>query len=292
VTFHYKRVSRIPTAWEIIYQGYSGLSKRIIICINVLQNPNQKLTILTVNHFYTLARQPRRSSNSNYRLLSIRGILRKTALYLLLTFLVSSIVLCVVLRWLPVPTSAFMVYRHVEDLVGDRSFKTIRYSWIGAKKISPVVALAVIAAEDQRFFEHSGFDLNSIQSSIDVYMDGGRLRGASTISQQVAKNLFLTPSKSFVRKGMEVWFTVLIELMWSKDRILVVYLNIVEFGDHLFGIEAASQYYFGVHANQISRSQAALLAATLPNPILLRAAQPSSYLLKRQRWILRQMQNL
>lgn len=117
------------------------------------------------------------------------------------------------------------------------------------------------------------------------------LGGASTISQQVAKNLFLTPSKSFVRKGLEVWFTLLIELLWSKDRILVVYLNIAEFGDHLFGIEAASQHYFGVHASQISRSQAALLAATLPNPILLRAEQPSRYLLKRQYWILRQMQN-
>lgn len=184
-----------------------------------------------------------------------------------------------------------MVYRHIEDLIDDGSFKTIRYSWVSAKKISPYAASAVIAAEDQRFFQHSGFDLHAIQSSIDMYIDGGRLRGASTISQQVAKNLFLTPSKSFVRKGLEVWFTVLIELLWSKDRILTVYLNIAEFGDHLFGIEAASQYYFGVHANQISRSQAALLAATLPNPILLRAAQPSSYVLKRQHWILRQMQN-
>ncbi len=195
------------------------------------------------------------------------------------------------LRWAPAPTSAFMVYRHVEDLVEDGSFRTLKYSWVGAKKISAYASAAVIAAEDQRFFQHSGFDLHAIQSSIDEYMDGGRLRGASTISQQVAKNLFLTPSKSFVRKGLEVWFTLLIELLWTKERILVVYLNIAEFGDHLFGIEAASRYYFGVHANQISRYQAALLAATLPNPLLLRAAQPSDYLLKRQRWILRQMQN-
>lgn len=195
------------------------------------------------------------------------------------------------LRWLPVPTSAFMVYRHVEDLMHDGSFKTIKYSWVSAKKISAHASSAVIAAEDQRFFQHSGFDLDAIQSSIDVYMDGGRLRGASTISQQVAKNLFLTPSKNFVRKGLEVWFTLLIESLWSKDRILFVYLNIAEFGDHLFGIEAASQHYFGIHASQINRFQAALLAATLPNPILLRAAQPSAYLLKRQRWILRQMEN-
>jgi monofunctional biosynthetic peptidoglycan transglycosylase len=238
-----------------------------------------------------LARQSRYSNNSNFRSFPIKGILRKTALYLLLTFLASSVGLCVLLRWVPAPTSAFMVYRHFEDLMGNGSFKTIKYSWIGAKKISPLVTSAVIAAEDQRFFQHSGFDLHAIQSSIDVYMDGGRLRGASTISQQVAKNLFLTPSKSFVRKGLEVWFTTLIELLWSKERILTVYLNIAEFGDHLFGIEAACQHYFGVHANQISRSQAALLAATLPNPILLRASQPSNYLLKRQRWILQQMQN-
>lgn len=253
-----------------------------------MQNP--KLTA-TLNNLCTLAKPSRYSSNSNSRTLSIKGILRKAVLYLLFTFLASSVGLCVLLRWVPAPTSAFMVYRHVEDLLDDGSFKAIKYSWVGAKKISAHASSAVIAAEDQRFFQHSGFDLHSIQSSIDVYMDGGRLRGASTISQQVAKNLFLTPSKSLVRKGLEVWFTVLIELLWSKERILVVYLNIAEFGDHLFGIEAASLRYFGVHASQISRSQAALLAATLPNPILLRASQPSSYLLKRQNWILRQMQN-
>ncbi|MGZ4982025.1 MAG: monofunctional biosynthetic peptidoglycan transglycosylase [Methylobacter sp.] len=238
-----------------------------------------------------MARRPYYSSSKKLSSLSIKAILRKTMLYLLFTFLASSLSLCVLLRWLPAPTSAFMVYRHLEDLKDEGTFKSIKYAWIGAKKISPYASSAVIAAEDQRFFQHSGFDLNSIQSSIDTYMDGGRLRGASTISQQVAKNLFLTPSKSFVRKGLEVWFTLLIEMLWSKERILVVYLNIAEFGDHLFGIEAASQHYFGIHANQISRSQAALLAATLPNPILLRAAQPSNYLLKRQNWILRQMQN-
>jgi monofunctional biosynthetic peptidoglycan transglycosylase len=121
---------------------------------------------------------------------------------------------------------------------------------------------------------------------------GRRLRGASTITQQVAKNIFLTPSKSFIRKGLEVWFTLLIEIMWSKQRILAVYLNIAEFGDHLFGIEAASQHYFGIPAKNLNRSQAAMLAATLPNPLRLRAARPSSYVIKRQNWILRQMQNL
>ncbi|MBL7004772.1 MAG: monofunctional biosynthetic peptidoglycan transglycosylase [Gammaproteobacteria bacterium] len=255
--------------------------------------PYRLLTLvnITLYHQHALARQSRYSKSSNFLPLSFKRILRKTVVYLLLTFLTTSVGLCVLLRWVPAPTSAFMVYRHVEDLMSDGSFKTINYSWVGAKKISPYATSAVIASEDQRFFLHSGFDLRSIQSSIDVYMDGGKLRGASTISQQVAKNLFLTPSKSFVRKGLEAWFTLLIELLWSKERILVVYLNIAEFGDHLFGIEAASKHYFGVHANQINRSQAALLAATLPNPIRLKAARPSKYLLNRQHWILRQMQN-
>jgi monofunctional biosynthetic peptidoglycan transglycosylase len=211
---------------------------------------------------------------------------------MLVFFLVFSIGLCTLLRWLPPPTSAFMLYFHYKYHISDGTFKAVRYQWVNAKNISPNAAAAVMASEDQRFPEHSGFDLDSIQSSIDVYVDGGKLRGASTISQQVAKNLFLTPSKSFVRKGIEAWFTLLIEALWSKERIMEVYLNIAEFGGHLYGIEAASQHYFGVPARSISRSQAALLAATLPNPILLKAARPSNYVLRRQRWILRQMSNL
>jgi monofunctional biosynthetic peptidoglycan transglycosylase len=218
--------------------------------------------------------------------------LRQLVSLLLIFFLVFSIILCGLLRWLPPPTSAFMMYRHYEDLVHEGTFKSIRYRWVNANNISPNASAAVMASEDQRFPEHFGFDIDSIQSSIEDYKDGGKLRGASTISQQVAKNLFLTPAKSFVRKGIEAWFTLLIELLWTKERILEVYLNIAEFGDHLFGIETASQQYFGIPARSISRSQAALLAATLPNPVLLKAARPSAYLLRRQHWILRQMSNL
>jgi monofunctional glycosyltransferase len=185
-----------------------------------------------------------------------------------------------------------MLYRHYQDLVDGGTYKPIQYQWVDKRHISPYAKVAVMAAEDQRFPDHSGFDLESIQSSIEVYREGGKLRGASTISQQVAKNLFLTPTKSFIRKGIEAWFTLLIELLCSKERILELYLNIAEFGDHLFGIEAASQRYFGISAKYLNRSQAALLAATLPNPILLKAARPSAYLLRRQRWILRQMMNL
>jgi monofunctional biosynthetic peptidoglycan transglycosylase len=183
----------------------------------------------------------------------------------------------------------FMINQHIKDLP---SFKSIDQTWVSAKNISPHAFTAVIASEDQRFMQHFGFDLHEIASSVEDYIDGEPLRGASTISQQVAKNLFLTPSKNFIRKGLEVWFTGLLEICWSKQRIIEVYLNIAEFGDHIFGIEAASQHYFGIHAKQLSRSQAALLAATLPNPILLKAAAPSNYVLKRRNWILRQMQNV
>lgn len=185
-----------------------------------------------------------------------------------------------------------MLYRHVEDLFDDGSFHSIRYQWVSKANISPYAGAAAMAAEDQRFPDHAGFDFGSIASSIDKYRSGGKLRGASTISQQVAKNLFLTPTKNFLRKGIEAWFTLLIELLWSKERILEMYLNIAEFGDHVFGIEAASRVYFNVPAKKLSRSQAALLAAALPNPRLHKVARPSAYMLHRQHWILRQMANL
>ena len=221
--------------------------------------------------------------------LSLRAIVRTVLFYFLLTYVVTSVGSCILLRWIPPITSMFMLHRHVEDFP---SFKWINYTWVGAKNISPHAFTAVIAAEDQRFMQHFGFDLNAISASIEDYMDGEKLRGASTISQQVAKNLFLSPSKNFIRKGLEVWFTVCLEVFWSKQRIIEVYLNIAEFGDHLFGIEEASQHYFGIPAKQLSRSQAALLAATLPNPLLLKAAKPSKYVLKRRNWILRQMLNV
>ena len=210
----------------------------------------------------------------------------------LLIFILSSIAVCALLRWLPPPVSVFMLYRHIEDRLENRPFQAIDYHWVSSENISPQATLAVIAGEDQLFFNHYGFDIKSIIASITTYNHGGRLRGASTISQQTAKNLFLTPSKSFIRKALEVWFTCLLELLWDKERIVEVYLNIAEFGDHLFGIEAASRHYFGISAKQLSRSQSAMLAATLPNPIRFKATQPSSYLIKRQQWILRQMRNL
>jgi monofunctional biosynthetic peptidoglycan transglycosylase len=182
-----------------------------------------------------------------------------------------------------------MLYRHGEDLSKGIIWQSIDYRWASENNISHNAYSAVIASEDQRFFQHFGFDFQAIQASIEDYNDKGKLRGASTISQQVAKNLFLIPAKSFIRKGLEVWFTLLIEALWSKERILTVYLNIAEFGEHIFGIEAASQRYFAISAKQLTKSQAALLAATLPNPIRFQAQRPSAYVFKRQLWILRQM---
>ena len=209
-----------------------------------------------------------------------------------LVFVLASLLACLLLRWLPALTSGVMVYRHWQDLTSGQPFQAIDYRWVSSKQMSPHAGLAVIASEDQQFFHHHGFDFTAISASLAVYGNGGRLRGASTISQQVAKNLFLTPSRSFIRKVLEAWFTVLLELLWDKPRILEMYLNIAEFGNHIFGIEAASQYYFGISAKQLSRAQCALLAAALPNPITHKIAHPSPYLLKRQQWILRQMRNL
>lgn len=185
-----------------------------------------------------------------------------------------------------------MLHRHLDDLIAHKAYHTINQTWIDKQHISRHALSAVIAAEDQRFHQHHGFDIEAIYKAYQHYQHGGKLRGASTISQQVAKNLFLSPAKNMGRKVLEIWFTFLIESFWSKARILEMYLNIAEFGDHLFGIEAASQHYFGIPAKHLSPNQAALLAATLPNPILLKASHPSPYLLRRQAWILRQMRNL
>ena len=211
---------------------------------------------------------------------------------LLLFILVSSCLSVILLRWIPPLTSTFMLYRHYQDYQANRPYTPIDQSWVSFGEISPSMAKAVIAAEDQHFLEHQGFDFDALLTAVDDYFEQGRLRGASTITQQVAKNLFLIPAKSFLRKFVEAWFTVLIELFWDKRRIIEVYLNIAEFGDHLFGVQQASKRYFGISAKNINARQAALLAATLPNPRKFHTYRPSSYVRKRQGWILKQMQNL
>lgn len=187
------------------------------------------------------------------------------------------------LRWLPPPTTAMML------LQPGAAARHVAYVWRDQPEIAATVARAVIAAEDQRFLEHHGFDFESMERAIDDYRAGDDLRGASTITQQVAKNLFLWSGRSFIRKGLEAYFTVLLEALWSKQRILEVYLNVAELGAGVFGVEAAAQRFFGTHANALSAQQAALLAAVLPNPRRLRVDSPSDYVRGRQTWILEQM---
>ena len=193
----------------------------------------------------------------------------------------------------PVPFSAVMVERQLGAwLSGD--FGYVAHSdWVSMDDISPWMGLAVIAAEDQKFPEHWGFDVGAIEKALaHNERSDGRVRGASTLSQQTAKNVFLWDGRSWLRKGLEAGLTVGIETVWTKRRILTVYLNVAEFGDGIFGVEAAAQRYFHKPASRLTMPEAALLAAVLPNPIRFRADAPSGYVRSRQAWIVRQMSQL
>lgn len=203
----------------------------------------------------------------------------------------AALVLC--LRWLPPPTSAFILERQLQKFFSRERNRGLHYNWTAWESISPHVFLAVMASEDQKFLDHWGFDFESIAKAVRRNHRGRRLRGASTITQQVAKNLFLWSGKSYLRKGLEAYFTVLIELLWSKKRVLEVYVNIAEFGDGIYGVGAAAEKLLGrSSATHISRDEAALLAAVLPNPRLLKVRNPSPYVRGRSAWIKRQMVRL
>jgi len=218
--------------------------------------------------------------------------LRRWALWFSLFALLLSFLSVLLLRFFDPPTSAFMLERrHEAHSSGAEPFR-VDYRWQPLQRISPQLMIAVVASEDQKFPIHHGFDVDAIEDAMNSHAEGGRLRGASTISQQVAKNLFLWPGRSFVRKGLEAWFTVLIEATWPKRRILEVYLNVAEFGDGIYGAEAASQRLFHKSALALTPAEAALLAAVLPAPRKYRADQPGPYLRERQAWILRQMRQL
>jgi monofunctional glycosyltransferase len=196
------------------------------------------------------------------------------------------------LRWLDPPTSAFMLEARVAALwQGDHGYRT-HYRWVDLEGISPQAAIAVIASEDQNFPFHAGFDFKSIREAVRAHEHGGKLRGASTISQQVAKNLFLWSGRSFVRKGLEAMFTVMIEALWPKERILEIYLNIAEFGRGIYGVQAAAATFFHKDASRLNSADSALLAVVLPNPRLYRVEAPSRYVLAQRDWTLRQMANL
>ena len=206
----------------------------------------------------------------------------------LIILVVGSVMSVLLLAILPPVTTVFM---EIDDWTNEDKYE-IQYKWVSWEKISPYVPLAVIGAEDQKFLDHYGFDLESIEEAWDERQHGKRFRGASTISQQVAKNLFLWPGKSFFRKGLEAYFTLLIELFWSKKRILEMYVNVAQFGKGIYGVHAAGQNYFKKDASKITYYEAALMGAVLPNPIRLKINRPSKYVNERTEWILLQMDQL
>jgi len=209
--------------------------------------------------------------------------LRRWLLLVLAACLLFSLLPVITLRWITPPTSAVMLQRML--FAGQDP----DYRWVPLVRIAPAAALAVVAAEDQKFPYHAGFDLQAIRDAVEDSTRGGRLRGASTLTQQVARNLFLWQGRSYLRKALEAWFTALLELLWPKQRILEVYLNIAETGPQTFGIEAAARHYFGKSATELSQEEAALIAAILPNPLRLHADRPSAYVLARRAHILQQM---
>lgn len=205
--------------------------------------------------------------------------------WLLLTLLV-----LVLFRYVNPPTWSLRIERYLQPPAQAPAHS--RAHWVSLTQIPPSLQLAVIASEDQRFPLHDGVDLHAITQAVDTALDGGRLRGASTLTQQTVKNLFLWPGRDWLRKGIELPLALLMEQVWNKHRILEVYLNIVEFGPGVYGVDAASRYWFGRPVSRLTREQAARLAAILPNPWRYRARPPSPYVLERSRWILRQMDQL
>lgn len=208
---------------------------------------------------------------------------------LVLGLFFTSILSVVLLRFIDPPMWSWRIER---ALFPPAPITEVRHQWRSLEQISPELQLAVIAAEDQKFAGHSGFDLDAISSAIEYNQKGKKVRGASTLSQQAAKNLFMWSSRSFIRKGIEAWFTLLMELFWDKARILEVYLNIVEFGPGIYGAEAAAKHYFGKSAAKLTRYEASLLAAVLPNPWRYKVSPPSSYVEQRSAWIRKQMRQL
>jgi len=207
---------------------------------------------------------------------------------ILLWYFAITIGMVILLRWIPVYVSPLMVIRAVEQKMEGKPMK-LEKKWKPLSEISPDLQLAVVCTEDQNFLKHRGFDFGAIEKAIKHNEKSKRKRGASTISQQTAKNVFLWPGRSWIRKGFEVYFTFLIETFWSKERIMEVYLNIVELGDGVYGAEAASQTFFKTTAAKMTKRQAATLAIVLPNPLKYNAKHPSPYLNGRINWALQQM---
>lgn len=212
------------------------------------------------------------------------------AKHLLLGLLLTSLTAVSAFRWIDPPASAFMVQDLVEDV-------KVKQRWVSIERISPSMVQAIIASEDQNFEQHYGFDVEAIEKALqynervtNFKKNSRRIRGASTLTQQTAKNMFLWRSRSWVRKGLEVYFTVLMEVLWPKKRIAEVYLNTAEFGKGIYGVESAAQQYFGKRASELTLDESALLTAVLPSPKRFKVNNPSPYVLQRKEWIINQVQ--
>lgn len=210
---------------------------------------------------------------------------------ILIFLFLSSILAVVAYKFIPVYYTPLMLSRLYDQHKAGKPFK-LDHQWVPLSQIAQPLVQAVVASEDNLFLDHNGFDIEQIQKARDEAEKGKRIRGASTISQQTAKNVFLLPAKSYIRKGIEAWFTLLIEWIWGKERIMEVYLNSIEMGDGIYGAEAVAKAHFGKQANRLSREEAALIAASLPNPRKFNSGKPSPYMLKRQGQILSLMGKL
>ena len=220
----------------------------------------------------------------------IRDLIKKVILWIVVAFFASTILSVAVLRWVPVWFTPLMFIRLAQQ-VSEGKELTLHHHWVPLDKIAPSLPIAVMASEDARFQEHHGFDYKAIEHAAmrNIKHPEKRKLGASTISQQTAKNVFLWPGRSWVRKGFEVYFTTLIELMWTKQRIMEVYLNSIEMGDGIYGADAVAEHHFNTTADKLTKAQCALIAVSLPNPRRMNSARPSAYMLKRQKRILHEM---
>jgi monofunctional biosynthetic peptidoglycan transglycosylase len=216
--------------------------------------------------------------------------LTKILKWIVVVFFASTILSVVALRWVPVWFTPLMFIRLAQQSSDDKPL-TLHHHWVSLDKMAPSLPTAVMASEDANFLKHHGFDYKAIEQAAirNMKHPEKNRHGASTISQQTAKNVFLWPGRSWLRKGLEVYFTTLIELMWSKQRIMEVYLNSIEMGDGIYGADAVAEYHFGTTADKLTKAQCALIAVSLPNPRKMNSAQPSRYMLRRQQRILREM---
>ena len=246
----------------------NGYNDSFLIFSIIFFSMTNKRTGQPVNTTNTSSKAPRRSWSARF----FRFIRN-----LFVLFFIVSIVWVVLGLFLPILVTPLMVIRSVES-IAQGEFPRNSKHWVSIDEISPNMIQAVVASEDNLFMHHHGFSFNDMSKAFEHNLEGKRIRGGSTISQQTAKNVFLFPDRSYIRKGLEAYFTVLIEVAWPKKRIMEVYLNVIETGDGIYGVEAASQEYFGINASQLSRKQAATIAACLPNPRRFNAGHPSGYI--------------